>query len=316
MMYLRRFGLFLLVNITIMVTISALVRFLGLDQFAYSSRTGYGTAYGMDLYKLMGFCLVWGTGGAFISLLLSRWIVKRSMGVEVIDPKRASSQEQKLYQMVTRLVKSAGLSAMPEVGIYDSPDLNAFATGPSASHALVAVSTGLLSRMSDEEVEGVLGHEIAHIANGDMVTMTLLQGIVNAFAMFLSYLISAAVTSYLYRNDDKERSTSRYYVQQLVRFVVEIVLMVLGSIIVCWFSRQREYRADAGGARFAGRNKMLQALQALKFNTRLPEGNATAGVAALQISGKKTNGFLSLFATHPPLEDRIERLSNISRFSA
>lgn len=252
---------------------------------------------------LMLWCLLWGMGGAFISLLLSKVMAKWMMGLRVIDPSSANSQERSLLTMVHALAERAGLSKMPEVAIYDSPDINAFATGPSKANSLVAVSTGLLDRMNQDEVEGVLGHEVAHIANGDMVTMTLIQGIVNAFVMFFSRIISNVVASQV---DEK--------ISGIVRFasvlILDIVFTILGSIVVNYFSRQREFRADAGGAKFAGRQKMLGGLRKLQaqFEQIAPDNG---GVATLKISNRST-GIMAFFSTHPPLEERIKRLESTS----
>jgi heat shock protein HtpX len=247
-------------------------------------------------------------GGAFISLLLSKTMAKWMMGVKIIDPNTHDSQMADLVQTIHHLARSAGLPKMPEVGIYDSPELNAFATGPSRSNALVAVSTGLLLRMSREEVEGVLGHEIAHIANGDMVTMTLVQGVVNAFVMFLSRAIAFAIATSGRGENREERggfSSSTFYI---VSFVLEIFLMILGSMVVAWFSRQREFRADAGGARFAGREKMIGALEKLRQTYEIvdTETNPPA-FQSMKISGHST-GIMRFFSSHPPLEERIARL--------
>jgi heat shock protein HtpX len=245
-------------------------------------------------------------GGAFISLGLSRLMAKWMMGVRVIPPDTTDSALRDLVGTVHELARNAGLHTMPEVGIYESPDVNAFATGPTRSRSLVAVSTGLLNRMGRREVEGVLGHEIAHIANGDMVTLTLIQGVVNAFAMFLArvlaFFISQAMRS---RDDDRGGGWTEW----ILIMVFQNVLMLLGFIVVAWFSRQREFRADAGGARFAGRANMIGALQALQ---RLHDPEIAAAGAkeapafqAFKISGQRGS---SLFATHPPLAERIARL--------
>jgi len=196
---------------------------------------------------------------------------------------------------------------MPEVGIYDSPEVNAFATGPTKNRALVAVSSGLLNRMGRDQVEGGLGHEVAHVANGDMVTMTLIQGVVNAFVMFLARAIAFAVAQGM-RRDDEGRSFSHgtYYI---VQFVLEIVFMILGSILVAFVSRWREFRADHGGARLAGREKMIAALEALRRNYELIDPQAQPAVQSLKISGR--GGFLKLFSTHPPVEERIAALRGL-----
>lgn len=298
----KRIFLFLLTNILVMVTISFLLNVFGFH--------GYLTAYGIDYSQLMIFCLVWGMGGSFISLLISRWMAKRMMGVVVIDPKRAGGFQADLVERVYRLARSAGLSTMPEVGIYESPELNAFATGPTRNRSLVAVSSGLLDRMSEEELDGVLAHELSHIANGDMVTLTLLQGIVNAFVMFLARVLAFAISQAL-RDRDERGTGPSYFVQGLIRFVLEIVFMILGSMVVAAFSRWREYRADAGGARLAGRGAMVAALQKLQKTYEIvdTEGAAPA-MEAMKISGHR-GGFMRLFSSHPPLSDRIARLEGL-----
>ncbi len=249
--YAKRITLFLLVNLLVMVTIGVIV-----------SLVFRGPVARMGGYQnLFLFCFIWGMGGAFISLLLSRWMAKMMMGVQVIDPNTSDPEEQRLVETVHRLARSAGLPAMPEVGIYDSPEINAFATGPSRSRALVAVSSGLLAHMRQYDVEGVLGHEIAHIANGDMVTMTLIQGVVNAFAMFLARVLAFALSRGSSRDDNRG---GNFFMEWILINVFQIVFMMLGMIVVNWFSRWREFRADAGGARFAGRDHMLSALRTLK----------------------------------------------------
>jgi heat shock protein HtpX len=265
---------------------------------------------GSNFTGLLIFCLVWGMGGAFISLLLSRVMAKWMMGVQVIDPSTADPQAQQLVQTVHHLARAAGLSHMPEVGVYDSPEVNAFATGPSQSRALVAVSSGLLNTMRQAELEGVLGHETAHIANGDMVTMTLIQGVVNAFAMFLARVLAFAISQGSSRDDD--RGGGGWFMQFILVQLFQSVFMVLGFIVVAWFSRWREFRADAGGARYAGRDHMIRALKRLQSVHE--EGVDQAGAPqpafqALKISGK-TGTIMSLLATHPPIEERIARLEN------
>jgi heat shock protein HtpX len=231
-------------------------------------------------------------------------------GVQVIDPNSASPDEQRLVETVHHLARAAGLPAMPEVGIYNSPEINAFATGPSQSRALVAVSSGLLTHMRQSDIEGVLGHEITHVANGDMVTMTLIQGVINAFAMFLARVLAIALSQGSSRDDNRG---GNFFMEWILINLFQSVFMILGSIVVCWFSRWREFRADAGGARLAGRDHMISALRALKA---FHEGGADqAGqqqptFQALKISGG-TSGILGLlFADHPPLDERIARLEN------
>ena len=293
----KRIVLFLVVNALVVVTISLVLSLLGVNSRLGSSR----------FESLMIFCLVWGMGGAFISLGLSRLMAKWFMGVKVIDPNSSDPNLREVVQVVHRLAQRAGLPEMPEVGVYDSPEINAFATGPSRSRSLVAVSAGLLHSMDWREVEGVLGHEVAHIANGDMVTMTLIQGIINAFVMFLARVL-AFVVSQAMRSRDDERGGS-YFLQYILIHLFEFVFMLLGAIVVCWFSRLREFRADAGGARYTSRQQMIGALEALRRVHQEPE-HAVAqadSFQALKISGRK-GGVLHLFSTHPPLEERIARL--------
>lgn len=291
MVFFKRIFLFLAVNILVVTTISILLNVLGIRP--------YLTAQGIDYSSLMAFCLVWGMGGAFISLALSRFMAKMLMGVRVIDPSRASGVERDLVQTVHHLARTAGLTTMPEVGIYDSPELNAFATGPTKSRALVAVSSGLLTRMSPAQVEGVLGHEIAHVANGDMVTLALIQGVVNAFVMFLARVIAFAISQ-------NAKEENRRMIQFATTFVLEITLSLFGAMVVAYFSRIREYRADQGGARFAGREKMISALRGLLDSKNMvDDSNASLNAFKISTGGK----VISLFSTHPPLEDRIRRLS-------
>jgi heat shock protein HtpX len=295
----KRIALFLAVNFLVVVTISILLNVLGVQP--------YLTSHGIDYRSLLVFCLVWGMGGAFISLGLSRIMAKYAMGVQVIDPQTTDSQGQALIQMVARLTRSAHLP-MPEVGIYTSPDINAFATGPTRSRSLVAVSSGLLDRLDDRETEGVLGHEITHIANGDMVTMTLLQGVVNAFAMFLSRVIAYAIVQGR-RSDDDDRRAGGGPMEWMIQMAVQMVLLLLGSMVVMAYSRWREFRADAGSARLAGRENMIRALQALQRDAGVAAQVPQAAVQTLRISSP--GGVTRLFMSHPPLEERIERLQSM-----
>lgn len=299
MVWFKRIFLFMMVNILVMTTISIVTNLLGLR--------GYLTPYGIDYGQLMIFCLIWGFGGALISLALSRVMAKWMMGVQLIDETTTNPQLREVVSMVYRLADQAGLPARPQVGFYESPEVNAFATGPTKSRALVAVSSGLLNRMKRDEVEGVIGHEIAHVANGDMVTMTLIQGVINAFVMFIARVIGYAITNAT-RSDENERPS--YMMQSMVTMVLEIFLSILGSIVVAAFSRWREYRADKGGATLAGRGKMIAALEALKTLHNIgpavePEGQKA--IAAFKISSRR-GAFLSLFSTHPDLDDRIQAL--------
>lgn len=293
---LKRILLFFATNILVIAMISIITSVFGLH--------GYLTKSGIDFQQLAIFCLIWGMAGSIISLFMSKFMAKMAMGVSVIDPRKATPVEQELIQTVYKLSKQAGLTTMPEVGIYNSPELNAFATGPSRNNSLVAVSSGLLQSMNREQVEGVLGHEISHVANGDMVTMTLLQGVINAFALFLSRVAAYAVSVALSRGEDKEGGISHltYY---LFAFVFDILFTLLGSILVAAFSRWREYRADAGGAKLAGKQSMISALQRLQGKEEIEDDRAPS-FSALKISHRPA--FLELFSSHPPLEKRIARL--------
>lgn len=298
MAFAKRIFLFLSINILIVLTISTLLSVLGVKP--------YLSARGIEYGSLIVFCLAWGMGGAFISLALSRITAKWMMGVQVIPADTRDPELRELVQTVHELSRAAKLPVMPEVGVYQSDEINAFATGPTKSRSLVAVSSGLLHRMNSNEVHGVLGHEVAHIANGDMVTMTLLQGVVNAFVMFLARVIAFAVT--MGRQDNEEETSTgpslAYYVTQ---FVLEIFFMILGSMVVAWFSRYREFRADQGGAKLAGTENMIQALQGLQRTLDQVDPQAQPAIQSMKISGRG-GGILKLFSTHPPLEDRIQRL--------
>jgi heat shock protein HtpX len=291
----KRIILFVAVNILVVVTLSIVMQVFGIQP--------YLTAQGINYQSLAIFCLIWGMGGAFISLGLSRIMAKLMMGVKVIDPDSAHGEMGELVRTVHRLAQSAGIGKMPEVGFYESPEVNAFATGPTRNRALVAVSTGLLEQLNRDQVEGVLGHEIAHIANGDMVTMTLVQGIINAFVMFL-----ARIAGFLVSQRVKEES--RRMVNMLTVLVLEIALSILGTFVVAWFSRRREFRADSGGARLAGREKMLGALKALRRTIELATVEEKPSLATLKISGRPS-GFLALLSTHPPMEARIAALERM-----
>ncbi len=295
----KRVFLLVMVNILVMTTITLVLGLL---------RVGHYFPEG-GLAGLAVFCLVWGFGGAFISLGLSRLMAKWMMGVQVIPSNTPDPTLQRLVETVHGLARSAGLPKLPDVGIYQSDDVNAFATGPTKSRALVAVSTGLLNRMGTREVTGVLGHEVAHIANGDMVTMTLIQGVINSFVLFLSRVLAFVVSQALRSRDDRDSGGG--WLQFLLVMVFQIVFSILGSIVVCWFSRWREFRADAGGARLAGRENMINALRALGRlhdpAVAAAEGQHAQAFQSLKISGQR-GGFLGLFATHPPIEQRIARL--------
>lgn len=288
----KRVFLFLITNVLVMLTISLIVSLLGLNQ--------YLSPYGINYATLAVFALVWGMSGSFISLFLSKYMAKKSYGVKVIDPYTSNATERLLYAMVENLSKKAGIKKMPEVGFYEADEVNAFATGWSENHSLVAVSTGLVAHLDENEIEAVLAHEISHIKNGDMVTMTLVQGVVNAFAIFFARVLASIVTGFIgQRNEDNRPS----FVQMILVMVFEIVLTLLGSIVVFWFSRHREYRADAGGADLTSTQKMVSALSTLgDLNNPVAQDN----MATMKIASG--NSFLSLFRTHPTLEQRISAL--------
>ncbi|MCC5813152.1 MAG: protease HtpX [Leptospira sp.] len=287
----KRIGLFLITNILIIATISIITNLLGVRHWI--------EAEGINYTSLLIFCGLWGFIGAFISLAMSKVMAKWMMGVRVIDPNKASGIERDLFTRVQRLAAAAKIP-MPEVGIYESPEINAFATGPTKSSSLVAVSTGLLNYMDSQEVDGVLAHEISHVANGDMVTLTLIQGTVNAFSMFLSRVIAFAVGRMV-------REDLEFVVRIVTTIVLDILFTILGSMVVAFFSRAREFRADAGGAKLAGRDSMVAALEKLRKYSNQPVDERGAAIASLKISGKKS-GFMQLFSTHPPLEVRIDAL--------
>jgi heat shock protein HtpX len=289
----KRIALFVATNVAVLAVIYLVLNILGVERFMSENGTQ------LDLGALLAFSAVVGFSGALISLAISKWMAKMSTGAHVIDVPR-NGTESWLKSTVHRLADEAGIRR-PEVAIYDSPDVNAFATGPTRNNALVAVSTGLLSRLSEREVEAVLGHEVSHVANGDMVTLTLLQGVVNTFVIFLSRVIGFVVDRVLLRN---ERGTGPGFF--LASFVAQILLGILASMIVMWFSRQREFRADAGGAKLAGRDSMIRALEGLRQSA--PPAQLPAAFRAFGISGGPMAGLGRLFMSHPPLEERIAAL--------
>ena len=284
----KRILLFVLTNVAVMVVLSIIVQVLGLDRALAQN--------GLSVGPLLVMSGIFGFGGAFISLAMSKWIAKRSMGAHVIETPRDLT-ERWLVDTVARQAKEAGIG-MPEVAIYDAPDVNAFATGMNKDNALVAVSTGLLQKMSREEAEAVLGHEVSHVANGDMVTLTLIQGVVNTFVFFLARVIGYLVDRVLLKN---ERGYGIGYYATTI--IAQMVLGILASMIVMWFSRQREFRADAGGARLAGREKMIAALR--RLGAVHEESTLPAQMKAFGIRG---GGAMRLLMSHPPLEERIRAL--------
>ena len=289
-----RIGLFLMTNLAVLFVLSISMRLLGVDQMLASSDTG------MHMTGLLIMASIIGFTGSFISLAISKWMAKRSMGVEVITQAR-NNQEKWLLSTVQRQAQQAGIG-MPEVGVFNSPTPNAFATGMNRNNALVAVSTGLLQNMSSDEVEAVLGHEVSHVANGDMVTMGLLQGVLNTFVIFFSRVIGTLVDRVVFKN---ERGYGPGY--WIVSIIAEIILGILAAIIASWFSRRREFRADAGGASLAGRQKMIAALQRLQSLQR-EESGMPGTMAAFGINGGLKHGLCQLLTTHPPLEKRIAAL--------
>ncbi|GMW05331.1 MAG: protease HtpX [Nevskiales bacterium] len=290
----KRVFLLIATNIAVLLVLSVVARVLGLDRVIDEQG-------GINFQALLVFCAVFGFGGALISLAMSKWIAKRSTGARVITQPRDAT-EAWLLETVQRQARQAGIG-MPEVAVYDAPDVNAFATGARRDSALVAVSTGLLQRMERREVEAVLGHEISHVANGDMVTLTLIQGVVNTFVLFLSRVIGYVVDRTVFRSE-RDHGPGFF----ITTIVAQLVLGVLASMIVAWFSRQREFRADAGGASLAGRDGMIAALERLKSEhepSALPDS-----MKAFGISGGRASRF---FMSHPPLDERIAALRNASQ---
>ena len=286
----KRILLFLLTNFAILIVASVTLRLLGFEPWLNDR--------GINFNSLLVFGALLGFGGAFLSLAISKWMAKKMMGVQVIGQPR-NETETWLLETVRRHAQLAGI-AMPEVGYFDSPEPNAFATGARRNNALVAVSSGLVNRMGRQEVEAVLGHEISHVANGDMVTLTLIQGVVNTFVFVASRVIGDIVDKVVFRN---ERGHGPAF--WITTMIAELVLAFLATMIVMWFSRQREFRADAGGARLAGRNNMIGALEALQ---RSHPGALPDRMAAFGIAGGIGQGFRKLFMSHPPLAERIATL--------
>lgn len=299
----KRVFLYLITNILVVATVSLITSALGLSS--------YLTQHGIDYQALAGLCLIWGMSSSLIALGLSRWVAKIAMGVELIDPTTSTVGERQLIQKVYHLARRVGLNTMPQVGIYRANELNAFATGPSRNRALVAVSSGLLAKMNDDELEGVLAHEISHIINGDMVTMTLIQGVVNAFSLFLSRILSYVLRSTLWSRDDNRNGHHHSAVLYIALTVVcDVLITLLGSLVVAGFSRYREYRADKGGARLVGRQKMIAALEYLRTAMGpAKQEEEVVIVAPLKINRKsRKTRFLSLLATHPDIDLRIAAL--------
>lgn len=288
----KRVLLFLATNLAIMIVLSITLRLLGVDSLLDEQGTG------LNYNSLLIFAAVFGMGGSFISLAMSKWVAKRSTGARVIE-QPANATEKWLVDTVRRQAEKAGIG-MPEVAIFDSPAPNAFATGARRNASLVAVSTGLLHVMDKDEVEAVLAHEVAHVANGDMITLALIQGVVNTFVIFFARIIGHFVDRVILKNENGHGIGF-----MIASLVAELVLGVLASIIVMWFSRKREFRADAGGASLAGRQKMISALERLKQGATAPLPDQ---LAAFGIAGGMGAGLKKLFMSHPPLDERIEAL--------
>lgn len=290
----KRILLFLATNVAVIVVLSITLRILGVESILDEQGVG------LDLKALLIFAAVFGMGGSFISLAISKWSAKRMTGARVIA-QPGNQTEAWLVETVARQAREAGIG-MPEVAIYNAPEINAFATGMNRNNALVAVSRGLLDNMSRDEAEAVLGHEVSHVANGDMVTLALIQGVVNTFVIFLSRVIGHLVDRVVFK---VERGHGPAF--WITVIIAEIVLAILASIIVMWFSRRREFRADTGGASLAGRGKMIAALRRLQSNYGQP-AQLPDQMAAFGISGGVGAGLKRLFMSHPPLEERIEAL--------
>jgi heat shock protein HtpX len=296
----KRIFLFLAVNFLVIAAVSILTSILGIGH--------YMTAVGLNYGALFAFCLVWGMVGSLISLMLSKVMAKWMMGVKIIT---LDGPHKDLVNTIHKLARRAGIQGMPEVGIYEAEEINAFATGPTKNKSLVAISSGLLNQMSESEIEGVLAHEVAHIANGDMITMALVQGVVNAFVMFFSRVVAFMIDQAM-RGDREDSRGSSPFIHMILVMVLDMIFGILASPIVAWFSRYREFRADKGGADLAGKEKMIQALESLKrAYPQLVEAKSDNNTQyrSMQISSKES--MFALFSTHPPLEDRIRALKNL-----
>ncbi|QQK77472.1 protease HtpX [Salicibibacter cibarius] len=299
----KRIGLFILTNILVLTTVaivwSLITTFTTIDG-SFQSSDG---VLGINVLSLLIFSLLLGFGGALFSLAISRWVAKKMMRIKVLDPEKNLNQaERAIVEKVHRMAGAAGLVHMPEVGVYQSKEVNAFATGPTKKRSLIAVSTGLLQEMDENAVEGVIAHEIAHVDNGDMVTMTLLQGIVNTFVVFLSRVAAIILSRFV-------RPELQFIVQIAAIIILQILFSILGSLVVNAYSRHREYHADRGGADFAGKDKMTHALRSLQNyanRAQVDDHTDDSALQTMKINGKR--GFAQLFSTHPDLQDRIDRL--------
>lgn len=299
----KRIFLFLVLNFVIVISLSAIIQLLGIGP--------YMTQKGLDPIALALFCLIWGMGGAVISLLLSKQMAKWIMHIRIIDPQTHHAEERAILEDVYMLARKAGLSKMPQVGLFQDDRMNAFATGATRNSSLVALSSGLLRKMDREQIRAVIGHEISHIANGDMVTMTLLQGVINAFVLFLARILAYAIANMGQRN---KNGSSSYLSYTLLTILFEVVFMILGSMIVAAFSRYREFKADAGSSRIYNKEAMIAALERLQKEQAniQPHQEEPKAIAALMITEGKSPSAMrrigALFASHPPLEERIAAL--------
>lgn len=294
MQLVKRIFLFIALNLLVVTAISILLAVFNVQP--------YLSQYGLNIGSLAVYCLIWGMAGSLISLAMSRAIAKSVYGVQLIDTTNCTDRQRWLVQLVETLCRQAGITTMPEIGIYESDEANAFATGPSQSRALVAVSSGLFNLMNEDEIAGVLGHEITHITNGDMVTMTLLQGVVNAFVMFAARIIALVLTRG--SRDNNSRNTGGFY---LVTILLQYVFFCFGAILVAAYSRRRECGADDGGAKLAGRQRMIAALEALERTVNRLDPHAQPEAQTMKISCEP-QGIWKLASTHPPLAERIARL--------
>lgn len=306
MQYLTRIGLFLIVNALAVFTITIVLDLIGF--------TPYLTNQGINVGQLAFFCFIWGMVGSLVSLFLSKSMAKRSLGLQTVNLNTPNQAGRDVYRMIDELAKKANLPNTPEVTIWDSPVVNAFATGPTQSNALVAISTGLLSSMTEDEQRAVLGHEITHIKNGDMVTMTLLQGVLNAFVLFVSRIVSMLIVSRDKDNDPYGKPyVGSYAGYSVVTQVLQFVLMTLSSLVIAWFSRRREFKADEGGAALTGRENMIQALLRLEQTANIKEERLVReGDLQFQMMMISSPARLAyLFASHPSIEARVAHLREV-----
>lgn len=291
----KRVALFILTNIAIMVVVSIILSIFNVDP--------YLSQHGLDYKALLIFSAIFGFAGSFVSLAMSKFMAKHAYGVQIIE-QPTTAEQQFLVRTVQSLARKVGIKT-PEIGIYDSPDPNAFATGWNRNNALVAVSTGLLHGMNEDELTGVLGHEISHVANGDMVTLALIQGIVNTFVIFFARIAAFVVAQFLSRGEDNEgMSMIAYYITAII---FQIIFGILASVVVMWFSRWREFHADSGSAKLTSKQQMIAALQRLKQYSEAPEDNRSPALSAFMIN--RHSKLLKLFSSHPPIEERIAALT-------